>query len=166
VGAELHLYLRRCSIEIWLATLNDIEALCPLLTEFFAYNAGLQPMYCNATVERGEYPKNTIESDSADFLLAIESDAVLGFVHISQATTPPFASIVPHRYAEIMAFMITVSHRGQGIGSKLIEAAKQWGNARNLDYIEAISLVNVEANGFYDNAGFVTMSHIRRYALI
>jgi len=152
-------------MEIRLATLNDIEELCPILTEFFAYNAELQPMYCNASIESGEYPKNMIESDSADFLIAVENDVIIGFIHINQTKTPPYASVVPHNYAEIMAFMVTAPRRGQGIGSKLTEAAKQWSNARNLDYIEAISLVNAEANGFYDNENFVTMSYIRRYTL-
>jgi len=53
-------------MEIRIATLSDIEALCPLLTEFFAYNARLQPAYCVAANERGEYPKTIIESDNSD----------------------------------------------------------------------------------------------------
>jgi len=32
-------------MKIKVATQNDIDALCPLLTEFFAYNANLKPMY-------------------------------------------------------------------------------------------------------------------------
>jgi ribosomal protein S18 acetylase RimI-like enzyme len=153
-------------MEIRLATLNDIEALCPLLTEFFAYNAGLQPMYCNLHYERGEYPKGIIESDKSDFVVAVQNDAILGFIHINQMKTPPYDSIVSHDYAEIMAFMVTATHREQGVGALLIDAAKQWSNARNLDYIELISLTNAkEANSFYDNKDFVTVSHIRRYTL-
>ncbi|MCL2367034.1 MAG: GNAT family N-acetyltransferase [Oscillospiraceae bacterium] len=38
-----------------------------------------------------------------------------------------------------MAFMVTASCRGQGIGAKLIESAKQWSNAQNLDYIQETS---------------------------
>jgi hypothetical protein len=45
-------------MEIRLATLDDMEALCALLTEFFAYNAGLQPKYSRAVVERGEFIQN------------------------------------------------------------------------------------------------------------
>jgi ribosomal protein S18 acetylase RimI-like enzyme len=154
------------NMEIRIATLNDIEALCPLLTEFFAYNADLQPMYCHADIESGEYPKNMIESDNSDFLIAVENDTVLGFIHINQMKTPPYGSIVPHNYAEIMAFMVTTSHRKRGIGSKMIEAAKQWSKDRNLDYIELISLANAkEAINFYDNKDIVTVSHIRRYTL-
>ena len=149
-----------------LATLNDIEALCPLLTEFFAYNAELQPAYCNADNECGEYPRAVIESDDSDFLIAVEGDAVIGFIHINQMKTAPYGSIVPHDYAEIMAFMVTASLREQGVGSLLIEAAKEWSIERNLDYIELISLSNAqEANDFYDHKGFAIVSHIRRYTM-
>ena len=153
-------------MEIRLATLNDIEALRPLLTEFFAYNAGLQPMYCRADNESGEYPKNIIESGNSDFLVAVKNEAIVGFIHINQMKTPPFGSIAPHHYAEIMAFMVTAPHREQGIGSKLMDAAKQWSNARNLDYIELAALTNAkEALRFYEQKDFVTVSHIKRFTL-
>ena len=148
------------------ATLSDIEALCPLLNEFYAYNAELQPAYCRADHESGEYPRAIIESGDADFLVAVENDAVLGFIHISQTKTAPYGSIVPHDYAEVLAFMVTAPHREQGVGSLLIEAAKQWSKARNLDYIELISLTNAkEASSFYDHKDFAVVSHIRRYTL-
>jgi len=153
-------------METRIATLNDIEALCPLLTEFFAYNAKLQPKYCIAAIERGDYPKEIIESENSDFIIAIDNSVVVGFIHINQSKTPPYDAIAPHNYSEIMAFMVTASHRKRGVGSLLIDASKQWSNARNLDYIELLSLTNAEeANRFYDNKDFVAMSHIRRYTL-
>ena len=153
-------------METRLATLNDVEALRPILTEFFAYNANLQPIYCHAEKESGEYPKTIIESETADFLIATDNDMVLGFIHIDNKKTAPYGSIVPHAYAEIIAFMVTVSHREQGIGSMLIEAAKKWSKERNLDYIELFSLINADkANSFYDNKDFITVAHIRRYPL-
>jgi GNAT superfamily N-acetyltransferase len=156
-----------CIMEIRLATIEDIEALCPLLTEFFAYNAALQPAYCHADVENGEYPREIIESGTADFLIACDADAVVGFIHIDEKKTAPYGAIVQYNYAEIIAFMVTASHRCQGIGSKLIEAAKQWSITRNLDYIELFSLTNAtEANDFYDNNSFITVSHNRRYTLM
>ncbi|MCL2564404.1 MAG: GNAT family N-acetyltransferase [Defluviitaleaceae bacterium] len=153
-------------MEVRLATLNDVDALRPLLTEFFAYNANLQPLYCYADDESGEYPKNMIENDNADFLIALDKDIAVGFIHISQMKTPPYGSVIPHNYAEIMAFMVTASRRGQGIGSKLIDAAKQWSKDRNLDYIELISFTNADAaNSFYDSKDFATVLHLRRHML-
>jgi len=153
-------------MDIRIATENDIEALCPLLTEFFAYNAQLQPFYCNAAVENGDYPKGIIESENSDFLIAADGDSIVGFIHINQNKTLQYDAIVPHNYAEIMAFMVTKKSRDKGVGSKLIEYAKQWSKERNLDYIELLSLVNAdEANNFYDKSDFITVSHLRRYEL-
>ena len=153
-------------MEVRVATLSDAEALCPLLTEFFAYNANLQPLYCHADNEDGEYPKTVIGKTDADFIIAVENGIALGFIHINQMKTPPYGSVVPHNYAEIMAFMVTESRREEGIGEKLIEASKKWSKERNLDYIELISFINAgKANSFYDNKGFVIESNIRRYAL-
>jgi len=153
-------------MELKIATVNDIEALCPLLTEFFAYNAQLQPLYCNAAVENGEYPKSIIESENSDFLIAVDGDSIVGFVHICQMETAPYDAFVPYGYAEIIAFMVTATCREKGIGSLLIDYAKKWSKDRSLDYIELFSLVNAnEANRFYDKNDFVTVSHIRRYVL-
>jgi len=153
-------------MEVRLATKNDIEALCPVLTEFFAYNAAVQPAYCHADIETGEYPKEIIESEIADFLIAVENNKVIGFVHISQMKTAPYGSIVPHNYAEIIAFMVTAFCRKQGVGEMLLEAAKNWSKARKLDYIELMSLINAdEANSFYDNKDFSTKALIRRHML-
>jgi len=154
-------------MEIRPAVSNDIEALCSLLTEFFTYNAALQPAYYKAHNESGEYPtKSIIESENSDFLVAVENDAILGFIHIIQMETPSYCSLVPHKYAEIELFMVTALHRKQGVGSKLIDAAKQWSKDRNLDYIELFSLSNAEsANNFYNNNNFATVSYIRRYTL-
>jgi len=153
-------------MEIRLAAAGDIDSLCPLLTEFFAYNANLQPMYCNAAVESGDYPMSIIESCESDFIVAVENGSIVGFLHINEMKTPPYAAIATHCYAEVMAFLVTASYREQGVGSKLLSHAKKWSKERNLDYIELTSLVNAkEANAFYDKNDFETISHIRRYQL-
>jgi hypothetical protein len=142
-------------MEIRIAELKDVDALCPLFTEFFTCNAKLQPMYCKAENENGAYPKKVIEKEYSDILVAVDNGIIVGFIHIKQMQTPQVGSVVHHDYAEVMAFMVT-----------LIDFAKQWSKDRKLDYIELISLINAkEANSFYDNKDFVTMSHIRRYTL-
>jgi len=153
-------------VEIRIATTSDIEGLCPLLTEFFAYNAELQPIYCSAAAESGEYPKSMIESENSDFLVAVDNENIVGFIHINQMSTPAYDSIVPHEYAEIMAFMVTASYREQGVGTKLLDYAKDWSKSRNLEYIELLSLVNAsEATEFYEKKDFYTVMQLRRYIL-
>ena len=151
-------------MEIRLAVSKDIEQICQLYNEFFAYNARLQPKYCRAAEENGEYPRSTTTNKNSDIFIAVENDTIVGFVHIREAQTPQFDSVVPHKYAEIIDFMVTASHREKGIGSKLMDEAKQWSKVRNLDYIELVVLSNAkEAFSFYEQKDFVAVSHIMRY---
>ena len=153
-------------MEVRVATKNDVEPLCTLLTEFFAYNANLQPMYCNAAIEDGKYPTSIIESDDSDFIIAVSGGKLIGFIHIVKMETPPYNSIVPYNYAEIIAFMVTASFREQGVGTRLLDFAKLWSKDQNLEYIELVSLINAtEANLFYDKNKFSTMSQVKRLEL-
>ena len=153
-------------LEIRFATLEDIEQICCLYNEFFSYNEGLQPEYCAKVKESGEYPKSIIASENADIIIAVENNFIVGFIHIREAQTPPFASIVPHKYAEIIDCIVTSSYRGKGTGAKLIDAAKEWGKARTLDYIELFVLSNAkEAFHFYEQNDFTTVSHTMRCPL-
>ena len=153
-------------LDIRLATFKDIEPMCRLYNAFFAYNAGLRPEYCKASQESGDYPQSVIASENADIFVAVEGDAPVGFIHIRKAQTPPFDSVVPRHYAEIIDFFVSDSHREKGLGSKLMEAAKQWSIARNLDYIELSVLSNAkEALCFYEHKDFVTVLHTMRCVL-
>jgi len=153
-------------LEVRLATLNDVEAICRLYNEFFAYNAGLQPKYYKAGEELGEYPKNTIEDQNADIFIAVENNDAVGFIHIRKAKTPAFDSVVPHNYAQIIDFIVTTSCREKGIGSRLMDAAKLWSRDLNLEYIELLVLHNAnEAFSFYERKDFDTVSHTMRCTL-
>lgn len=153
-------------MEIRLATLNDINPICGLYDEFFAYNAGLQPKYYKAAKEGGEYPKSVVASEDADIFIAVAEGAVVGLIHVKQSQTPPYGAITPHKYAEIADLIVTAPCRRKGIGSALLEAARQWGRARKLDYIELFVLSNAKGEFlFYEHEGFVTVSHAMRRAL-
>jgi len=154
------------NLEIRLATLNDIEPLCQLYCEFFAYNAALQPMYYKAGIENGRYPASVISSENADIILAVEDKKVVGFIHIREAQTLPYDVLVPYKYAEVIDLMTTAAHRKEGIGSGLIDAAKQWARTRHLDYIELFVLCEAKNQlRFYANRDFAVVSHTMRCPL-
>lgn len=153
-------------MEIRLVTLDDIAAICRLYEEFFAHNSGLQPSYYRAAAETGGYPKSTMEDNAADIFVAVENRELVGFLHIRESKTPPFDAFVPHRYAEVIDFITTAAHRGKGIGTMLMDAAKQWAKARNLDYIELFVLSEAtEETRFYQHKGFVPVSQTMRCTL-
>ncbi len=112
------------------------------------------------------YPLKTIKSDASDIFLAVEGGNVLGFIHVTEAKTPPFGSVAPHSYAEIIDFITTAEHRKRGVGSRLMEAAKQWARNRGLDYIELFVLSEAkDERSFYESKDFTAVSQTMRCPL-
>jgi len=153
-------------MDIRLAVLGDLEWICLLYNEFFAYNAEKDPVYCRAGKESGEYPKSVIESGGSDLIVADIDGIVIGFIHIREAKTPPYDALMQNHYAQIIDFIVTASHRKQGVGTKLMEAAKQWAKKRDLDYIELFVLSGAEnERSFYQHSDFTTVIHTMRCML-
>ena len=153
-------------MEIKLVTLNDIEPIRQLNHEFWIYNAKLQPEYYKEATENGEYPKSVIAGEDSDIFLAVENDRVMGLIHVREAQTPPYPPIVQHKYVEIVDLIVSALYRRKGIGSKLLDTAKEWGWRRNLDYIELLVLSDAKGEfSFYKQYGFDTVSHTMRYTL-
>jgi len=153
-------------MEIRLAIQNDIEQICLLYNEFFAYNAKIDPVYCRAGKENGEYPKSVIDSTDADLIVAVENNELIGFIHIREGRTPPYDALIQNHYAQIIDFIVTEKHRKKGIGTKLMEAAKDWSNKRKLDYIELFVLDGAKAeHRFYENNDFLPVFHTLRCML-
>jgi len=153
-------------MEIRRAMLNDIEQLRQLNYEFWVYNARLQPEYYKEAKESGAYPKSVITNDDSDIIIATESDTVMGLIHVIKSKTPPYAPIVQHEYAEVVDLIVSAPYRRKGIGTKLMDAAKEWGKARNLDYIELFVLSDAKGEiAFYEDYGFDTVSHTMRFGL-
>ena len=153
-------------MEVRLAAFDDIESICRLYDEFFAYNANLQPKYWNAGKEHGDYSKSIIKDGNFDLFVAAEDDKVIGLLHIKKMKTPPYDAYVPHEYAEIVDLITTAACRKKGAGSVLMAEAKQWAEARNLNYIELTVLSDAkDAIRFYEKKDFITVSHTMRNPL-
>ncbi|MDR2501998.1 MAG: GNAT family N-acetyltransferase [Oscillospiraceae bacterium] len=159
-------------MEIRPASLADLDALCGLSELFFAHNDAQQPEYCRpvsfdkAAPDYGAYPKFVIESETQEHLLATEGGAVIGFCHVSQAETEPYASIAPHRFANIVDLFVLPERRSAGVGSALLRAAADWAKRRKLDYLELLVLAeNKRAHSFYLRSGFGAASTTMRLPL-
>jgi len=126
----------------------------------------LQPEYCKAVKENGNYPKSVITDEKSDIIVAVENNNILGFIHIREDKTPPYASVVQHNFSVIIDFIVTVSSREKGGGAKLMDEAKKWTKIRKLEYIELFVLNNaIEVNRFYEKNDFDTVSHTMRCVL-
>jgi len=126
----------------------------------------MRPEYCKEGFESGEYPRTTIECEKSDIIVAADGDTLLGFIHVKEAQTPPYDAVVQHRYAEVIEFVVTAQHRKQGIGTMLMDAAKQWSKDRTLDHIKLSVLANsADEVRFYKSKDFATIAHDMRCPL-
>ena len=83
---------------------------------------------------------------------------ILGQVLLNITKTPDDPIIKPRKFVYVDELAVAASHRGQGIGKKLMEAAKEWAKQQGIREIE----LNVwEKNGraihFYEKLGYQTI---------
>lgn len=145
---------------------SDLNAVNNLFDEFFSYLAALQPDFCFPAKSDGSYFQSILLSEE-DILFVAENDGVpVGMLHLAISKTPPYPSVVRHRYGEVIDFIVTKSFRHQGIGLQLIKAAKSWCADKRLDYVELLVLENAEdERRFYEKNGFETAHRTMRLML-
>ena len=79
---------KRYCMNIRLATLHDIDAICPLYQQFYETNSKQQPMYyCNAE-ENGSYPKGVLNGTNGDIFIAETQNEMISFIHVEAHTIP------------------------------------------------------------------------------
>jgi GNAT superfamily N-acetyltransferase len=153
-------------IHIRLAAETDLGVLETLYSDFYAFHAGLQPDYYLVARESGQYPKSVIDGVSGDILFALAGDIAVGFLHIEEDKTPPYASVAPHRFAQVVDVYLQPDWRNKGIGAALLEYAKAWAKERGLEYLELFVLEeNAPGRRFYEREGFVAASRTLRCRL-
>ena len=133
--------------------IKQIEALYALL---FERMAELQPQFnCSANQETA-FIRSVIEHEEQEILLAQQGEQILGIAVLMMVHTPPYPCFVPHRYADLLDLLVIPSARGNGIGSKLLDAAKHWAKLHDADYIELGALSNNHvAVRLYEREGFM-----------
>ena len=151
---------------IGLAGGEHVEAIQALYKDLFACSAAYQPLYYQSAEAGEAFLIESMANEKSDILVALEEGAVLGFALVVEQETPPFGCIIPRRYVYLMDLAVDPGHRGKGIGTALIEATKEWGRMRELDFIELTVLEgNENARRLYEREGLVPVMHTMRQPL-
>lgn len=138
---------------------TDIPVLCTLYHKFYQYNASLQPNYCLPAFETGNYPESVVARNTGEIFLAECNGIVAGFIHLESNSTPPYPSVSPHRFCMVVDLYVLEKYQHKGIGKELMDAAKQWKDENNLEYLELMVLSNnPKAIDFYKKEGLVVSS--------
>lgn len=145
---------------------DDIPAICSLYHDLFTEMVVQQPANLNTDVLSEAFPKNVIDDENGDIILAVDGDDVIGFMHLQEMTAPTFGPYLLRKYCVIISIGVHPSHRGIGVGAALLNNAKDWSRKRNLDYVQLELLAeSTETFHIYEKEGFQTVMYTMRYAL-
>lgn len=151
-------------MEIKLATLNDVTQIEDLYEQLLSDMSKLQPQFLQPVRQDVEFIKQSILNETSDILVALSNNEIVGFLLITEQSTPPYPCFIQHKYAYIIDFVVKPQHQGKGIGSALMNEAKSWIKKRQLDYLELSVLAeNSGAINLYEKHGFKPRMHTMRW---
>lgn len=137
------------------ATEADLPHLHALYDTFFAEMAALAPRFYRETRQDEDFLRSILRSEEADVLVAADADGAFALALVKAQQTQPYGCLVPHRYALLMDIVVSPEERGQGIGHELVDAARDWARAHELEYLQLQVLTNNQsAIRFYAREGF------------
>ena len=144
---------------------GDIPAVVALYRQLDQALVDLQPEFFCVAPRGDEFVRQAVKAADADYLLAEEDGAVVGFALVNYAGwTPEFSCVLPHRYACLADLVVDEAHRQQGIGSTLLGAAKRWARDRRLEYLElSVLSQNAPAIALYRKHGFQEAGRRKNY---
>ena len=154
-------------IEIRPAVMQDLPDILALYGVLDRELVAMQPEFFCAAPRSEQDTAAALADTNAAFLLAVQDGAAVGFALVEYAGwTPEFSCVLPHRYACLADLVVDAEHRGQGIGSTLLGAAKRWARDRRLEYLELNVLAqNVPAIALYESHDFVEATRVMRCML-
>ncbi len=140
------------------ANMDDAEALRNLYTELEQDAIKYQPEHFMIGYREDEFFENIFASENQDILVAEIDSKVVGFSHIMILKQKNVACLKPQTAAYIQDLDVIAEMRGQGIGSLLMKASKEYGIAHGADFIRTqVFPQNIEGMKFYEKNGFCEM---------
>ena len=140
------------------ATMDDIEALRVLYLELEQDGVKYQPEHFVIGYRDNEFFENIFDSENQDILVAEIESEVVGFVHVMIIEPKKVACLKPQTVVYIQDLDVITEMRSRGIGSLLMEAAKEYGMNRGADFIRTqVFPQNTDGLRFYEKNGFCEM---------
>lgn len=143
------------------ASAKDIEEIQRLYQQLDQYHVDIYPRLLHAQdAPRPEaYFQVWIDREYADFLLAKANGKVVGFLSVQKQVHPRSGVFKHHEYAMVDGFFVEAGYQGQGIGSKLMDAAVEWAKDRGVTNIQtSVWHDNASAQEFYKGRGFTPLT--------
>ena len=95
------------------------------------------------------------DSDNQDIIVAELDGKIAGFAHVMILEQKRVPCLKPERVIYLQDLDVSEELRSQGIGTKLIEACKNYGIRKGADFMRTqVFPENVRGMEFYERAGF------------
>lgn len=138
--------------------MDDVEALRVLYLELEQDGVKYQPEHFVIGYRDDKFFEKILESENQDILVAEIDSKVVGFSHVMILKQKNVACLKPQTAAYIQDLDVIAEMRGQGIGSLLMKASKEYGIVHGADFIRTqVFPQNVEGMKFYEKNGFCEM---------
>lgn len=136
----------------------DVEDLRELYRELEEDGVRYQPEHFVAGYREDSFFQNIFASGTQDILAAETGGRVVGFSHVMILEQKQVACLKPETLVYIQDLDVRADMRGQGIGTALIEASKEYGIMRGAGFIRTqVFPQNRDGIRFYERGGFREM---------
>lgn len=142
------------------ASAGVIDALAALLIETVARGGSVSFMHPLALGKAQDFWRAALADPGRRVLGAWSGDVLVGTVTLIFG----LPENQPHR-AEIAKMMVAGSHQGQGIGTRLLQAAEAEARAEGRNHLLLDTASEAGAAGFYERAGFDFIGEVPEFAL-
>ncbi len=143
---------------IRVAEMKDVKELRILYTELEQDAVKYQPEHFVLGYRDDEFFSNIIKSENQEILVAEIDCKVVGFSHVMILEQKNISCLKPQTVAYIQDFGVLEEKRGQGIGTVLMNASKEYGKKQGADFIRTqVFPQNIDGMRFYERNGFCEM---------
>lgn len=150
------------SLLIRKALMNDYLGLCSVYSELDEFHRENHPelfVKPGMTGRTQEYISELIKDDSALLLVAEKDREIVGLLEARITESSDFPANRRRRWGQIDSLAVKSGVRNCNIGSLLLEEAKEWAKAKNIDRMELkVYSFNSNAVRFYGGKGFSEIS--------
>ncbi|WP_379138820.1 GNAT family N-acetyltransferase [Paenibacillus sp. sgz500958] len=144
-------------MQIRVARTEDIKDLKNLYWELDSDAIVYQPALFTRTERPDDFLTDIIKNEKADIIVIEEDARIIGFSLVQEKENPKISCLKEKKFVYVLDFVITEKCRNHGFGTQLLEATKEWGKKRGLDFLRlSVFEDNVKGQDFYRRNGLMT----------
>lgn len=140
------------------ATIDDKNELRKLYLSLEEDGVRYQPEHFVIGERTDEFFQSIFDADNQDILVADIDGVAVGFVHVMILQQKKVSCLKPQSVVYMQDLCVSEDKRNNGIGARLVRAAKDYGKEHGVDFIRTqVFPGNVDGMRFYERNGFCEM---------